>query len=137
MAVIFKISDAVAIGLHAGMMLAVDQARPVTARRIAQTFDVSEAHLVKILQTMHRAGLVKGTRGPGGGYRLSRPADKISLLNLVEAIEGPMEAQDCLLHHAICHNRNCILGPLVKTINTQTLDYLRGHTVKDLAATIS
>ncbi len=134
MAVIFKLSDAVAIGLHAAMFMALDEDQPATARRIAREFDISEAHLAKVLQALHRAGLAKGTRGPGGGYRLARPAREIRLLDLVEAIEGTLQVQECLLNHPICHNRNCILGPLVKRINQQTMDYLRDHTAHDLAA---
>ncbi len=119
------------------MFLALDEARPVTARRIALAFRVSETHLVKVLQALHRAGLVRSARGPGGGYRLTRPASNIRLIEVVEAIEGPLEVRDCLLHHRQCRNPRCMLGPLVKTINTQTLNYLRRHTVKDLASNLS
>lgn len=134
MAVLFKLSDAVAIGLHAAMFLAARNNPSSTARQIAQTFKVSEAHLVKVLQTLGRAGLVEATRGRGGGYRLARPARKIRLLQLVEAIEGKLEIHDCLLRRPICPQNQCILGPLVRTVNRQTVDYLRKHTVADLAA---
>ncbi len=137
MAVIFKMSDAVAIGLHASMFLALEEDRGATARRIAQKFDISESHLVKVLQALNRAGLTRSTRGPGGGYRLSRPAAAIRLLDVVEAIEGPLTVQECMLNHPICKNRKCILGPLVRNINTRTIDYLREHNVKDLAATLA
>ncbi len=137
MAVLFKLSEAVAIGLHAAMFLAVDQNQSATASQIARTFSVSEAHLVKVLQMLSRAGLIEATRGRGGGYCLARPAQDIRLLDIVQAIEGTLEVQHCLLRHPICHNRKCILGPLVRNINSQTLDYLKKHTVAELAATLA
>ncbi len=137
MAVLFKLSNAVAIGLHAAMFLATDEGQSATASQIARTFSISAAHLVKVLQTLSRAGLIEATRGRGGGYRLSRPARKIRLLELVEAIEGKLEVHECLLRHPMCHNRKCILGPLVRNINSQTLDYLKKHTVAELAATLA
>lgn len=136
MAVLFKLSDAVTIGLHAAMFLAIDEGQSATASQIARTFSISEAHLVKVLQTLSRAGLIEATRGRGGGYRLARPAQDIRLLDLVQAIEGTLEVQHCLLRHPMCHNRKCILGPLVRKINSQTLDYLKKHTVAELATTL-
>ncbi len=133
MAVIFKLSDAVAIGLHAAMFLALHEHCTTTARTIANAFKISEAHLVKILQALHRAGLVQSTRGPRGGYQLSRSADLIQLRELVEAIEGPIEVRQCLLHQPLCHGRDCVLGPLVQSINQQTFNYLQRHTVRDLS----
>lgn len=134
MAVLFKLSDAVAIGLHAAIFLASNREEvPVTAKKIAGHFKVSESHLIKVMQTMQRAGLIRSTRGPGGGYRLARQGSEIRLIDLVEAIEGRLEVRQCLLTHPLCHDRDCILGPLVGDVNRRTIDYLSGHTLKDLA----
>ncbi len=137
MAILFKFSDAVAIGLHAAMYLALNEGQSATARCIANTFDISETHLVKVLQAMTRAGLVKGTRGPGGGYRLARPAEGIRLLDVVQALEGTLEVSGCLLRHPICKNRNCLLAPLERNINAETIEYLTKHSVRDLARTLA
>ncbi len=137
MAILFKFSDAVAIGLHAAMYLARNEGQSATARHIANTFDISETHLVKVLQAMNRAGLIRGTRGPGGGYRLAQPAEAIRLLDVVQALEGRLEVSGCLLRHPLCKNRNCLLAPLERKVNAETIDYLQNHSVRDMAQTLA
>jgi Rrf2 family protein len=56
---------------------------------------VPEAYLAKHLQALSRAGVVESVPGPRGGYRLARPADEISVLDVVEAIDGGEAAFRC------------------------------------------
>jgi len=64
---------------------------PVRAREIAERFGISERFLVQILLQLKAAGLVVSTRGSAGGYRLARPADSISLGEVLTSIDGPFE----------------------------------------------
>jgi Rrf2 family protein len=67
-----------------------DQA-PIRIREIAGSYGIPERYLVQILLQLKGAGLVYSSRGAGGGYRLARPADQISLAEVLSAIDGPGE----------------------------------------------
>ncbi|NVE93595.1 RrF2 family transcriptional regulator [Altererythrobacter lutimaris] len=62
---------------------------------LAEFFEVPSAYLAKQMQLLRRAGIVESVRGKGGGYRLGRSVDAITLLDIVTAIEGPMPAFRC------------------------------------------
>jgi Rrf2 family iron-responsive transcriptional regulator len=62
---------------------------------IAKAYDVSELFLFKILQPLHKAGLVDTIRGRNGGVRLGRPADKITLLDVVRVTEESFSMAEC------------------------------------------
>lgn len=63
---------------------------PVQGRDIAEACGVPPGHLLKILQQLVRAQLLNSERGPAGGFALRRPASEITLLDIIEAIEGPI-----------------------------------------------
>jgi Rrf2 family protein len=91
-----KLSDGVEWGAHCAVVLAFlppDAALPTA--RLAEYHGVPAAYLAKHLQAMSRAGIVEATQGPRGGYRLARPAAEISLLEIVEAIDGRESAFRC------------------------------------------
>jgi Rrf2 family protein len=90
------ISQGVEWGTHCAVVLSwlsPDEALP--ASRLAEFHGVPAAYLSKHLQAMARAGIVETVRGPGGGYRLARPAAAISVLDVVEAIDGLDPAFRC------------------------------------------
>jgi Rrf2 family protein len=62
---------------------------PVRVGAIARDYQIPENYLVQILLQLKAAGLVESTRGAAGGYRLARPADTITLVQVFQAIEGP------------------------------------------------
>jgi Rrf2 family protein len=64
---------------------------PIRIREIAGLYGIPERYLVQILLQLKGAGLVYSSRGAGGGYRLARPADQISLAEVLSAIDGPGE----------------------------------------------
>jgi Rrf2 family protein len=91
-----KLSDGVEWGVHACVVLAVlpsDAALP--AARLAEYHGVPSAYLAKHLQALARAGVLETVKGPRGGYRLARPATEISVLDVVEAIDGDEPAFRC------------------------------------------
>jgi len=133
MASLIKISEAGAMALHAGVCLAAQDGRACTAGEMAAALQVSEAHLVKVLQRLTRAGLVRTTRGPKGGYTLAQPPARVSLRDVFEAIEGPLASIQCLLKHKVCKGRACILGDVIKVMNRRTMAYLTTTTLRALA----
>lgn len=72
------------------------------AREIATAMDIPERYLGQILAELVRAGLLDAVAGPDGGYTLSRPPGEISLLEVVEAAEGPILLDECVLAGGPC-----------------------------------
>ena len=76
--------------------------RPVSARRIADAMDIPVRFLPQVLGDLQRAGLVEATAGRAGGYRLAAPSDGISLLAVIEAVEGDSRRRTCVLRGGPC-----------------------------------
>ena len=84
--------------LYAAMEMArSDDGRPVTAAQVAASYGIPAAVLAKIFQRLVRAGLAAGTRGVNGGYVLTRPAARVTVLDVIEAFEPPRQPEQCLL----------------------------------------
>ncbi len=91
-----KISDGVEWGLHCRVLLGfLGPGRSLPTARLAEYHGVPGASLAKHLQALSRAGILESVQGPGGGYRLARPAPEISVLDVVEAIDGRESAFQC------------------------------------------
>lgn len=127
-----RMSEAASIALHTVAVLVADPKRYFTTREVAERLSVSEAHLAKVLQRLGRAGLVKSVRGPKGGFRLQKPGDKVTLLNVFEAIDGPFNPKFCLMEKKTCNGNDCIMGPLLESCNRYMREYLNGKSVAEL-----
>ena len=64
---------------------------PIQVRVIGERQGIPSRYLEQIFQRLRRAHLIEGKRGPGGGYRLARPAAEITLKEVLEAVEGPLD----------------------------------------------
>jgi Rrf2 family protein len=85
-----KLSSEVLYALGAMLRLAkLAEQKPVPASRLAIDGQISQPFLQQILRTLQTHGLLHSTRGVKGGYALARPTDQTSLLEVIEAIEGP------------------------------------------------
>jgi Rrf2 family protein len=132
---ILNISEAANLGIHALAYLASQStSAPVTTASIAAAYDVSEAHLSKVFQRLSKAGLVKSVRGPHGGFRLSRPAARITLREIYEALDGPIGKSDCLLGKPRCGLARCVFGDLLTDVQRRVSDHLSGTTLAEVAA---
>ncbi len=129
-----KISDAATIAMHAMAYLASCGGKgPVSAHEMARYLGVSEAHLGKVLQRLARFGFVSSRRGPRGGFEAGRRPEEVTLLEIYEAVDGPMSGSTCLLGHDACPGRSgCILGDLMSAINARVHDQLSRTTLSDL-----
>ena len=83
-------SQTVEYALRAMVQLAVEAPEACTTQHIAESTKAPPAYLSKVLQSMRRAGLIHTRRGVGGGVKLARPPKKISLLEVISAVE-PLE----------------------------------------------
>jgi Rrf2 family protein len=129
---LFRVSEAANLALHSMAVLAGAGTTLVTTHDIAARLKASEHHLAKVLAMLERAGLVLGVRGPAGGYRLARPAGRIRLREVFEAVEGPVHVSKCMFGTPVCGGRSCILGGFFKEINQQVADKLNETSVSEV-----
>jgi Rrf2 family protein len=78
---------------HYALYAALEMARagddPVTVAQVAARYRIPESALAKVFQQLVRSGVASGTRGTGGGYRLARPASRVTLLDVISVFEPP------------------------------------------------
>lgn len=127
-----RISEAASLALHTMVYLAGDPSTHYSAEKIAGILCVSASHLSKVLQRLTRVGLLVSVRGPKGGFRLARGTGEITLLEVFEAIDGPFEPTECLMHDRTCGQLGCLFGDLLGNINRQVREYLEGRTLEDV-----
>jgi len=128
-----KISEAASLAFHTAAYLAQNTDRLVTRHEIAGKLGASENHLSKVLQRLVHAGVVRSTRGPSGGFKIRTSWEKIRLMEIYEAIEGPLDTGRCLLDLAACRGNRCSLGVLVHRTNESVRKRLAGTTLVELA----
>lgn len=86
-----KLSRTVSYALQATVLLARAGDRcPVPCSQLASEGRMPERFLLQVLRSLVAHGILESTRGVDGGYSLSRPAEEVSLLDVIEAIEGPL-----------------------------------------------
>jgi Rrf2 family protein len=107
---VLRISRKIDYGLRAMIYLAsIAPGAVVPFREIARRMAVPEDFLAKILKQLVDQGLVQSTRGPHGGYALARPADDISFLQVIEAVEGPVALNVCLDDEGCGRSASCTM----------------------------
>ena len=133
---VLRISEAASLGIHAMAMFARNTDRKITNPEIAETFRASEHTLSKVLQRLVKAGLIESRRGPGGGFVIAKPASDIALLEVYEAVEGPLWEASCLLGRPACGGAGCVLGGLQISVHKQVKEYLEKTTLDQLATQV-
>lgn len=101
---------------------------------IAAAVDVPQTFLAKIFQQFSKIGLVRSYRGTGGGFVLGRSPERISLLEVVEAVEGPVVPNRCVTGEGECSRTGtCNVHPVWLNVQEQVRDILAKVTLKELA----
>ncbi|HPX62386.1 MAG TPA: Rrf2 family transcriptional regulator, partial [Deltaproteobacteria bacterium] len=96
--------------------------------------DVPQTFLAKIFQQFSKIGLVRSYRGTGGGFVLGRPPENISLLEVVEAVEGPITPNRCVSAPGECDRSSfCKVHPVWVDVQARIRDILASVTLKDLS----
>jgi len=105
----------------------------VSLSEIAQAQLLSLAYLEQLFGPLRRAGLVASARGPGGGYRLARPAARISISEIVLAVDEPIQATRCDGALPGClAGRRCLTHDLWAELGDQIRLFLEGVTLADV-----
>src|SRR5688500_15887904 len=93
--------------------------------------------MAKVFQKLVHAGVLRSAKGRGGGFCLARPAHEITLMHIVEAIDGPQAHDRCVIGFARCSDEMpCAQHDLYKPIRQRIKDYLTTTTAADLAASL-
>jgi len=105
---------------------------PVTLAGIGVRQSISLSYLEQLFGKLRRHTLVESVRGPGGGYRLGRPAEKISVADIVLAVDEPLDATQCGGMENCQEDKRCMTHNLWATLNDKLYDYLNSVTLQDL-----
>ena len=101
---------------------------------ISKVQDVPKSYLAKIMQHLVKVGLVNSRRGAKGGFFLARPADRITLRETIEAIEGPIYLNVCLIKKGECpRDEICPVHPVWREAQEKLFSVLESKTMAQLA----
>ena len=141
-----RVSENVESALHVCVILAaVSRSRRLPASRLAQFHDLPAASLSKQVQLLAVAGLIVGSTGRVGGYRLARPAAEITVLDVVQAVEGSEPGFRCqeIRRRGPCTGRNrrytarCAVALTMDAAEEAWRDALRAVSLADLGSKVA
>jgi len=106
----------------------------VSARELAEAYDIPAELLAKVLQRLVRSGLLASHQGIRGGYGLSRPADRISVAEVIQAIDGPLTVTACSdSDHSCDQYAKCNIRDPLWRIKDRIVSALAATSVSELA----
>lgn len=101
---------------------------------VCEKVGIPESFTRKVFQDLVQAGFVHAHRGPGGGYSLAEPPDKISLLDVILAVDGPDTFNHCILGFSECSKTHpCPIHHRWAEAKAQLLEQLKQDTLQDVA----
>ena len=120
------------------MMIDVAENGNSTIKDVAERQGISRKFLEQIAQSLSKAGLLAGSRGHGGGYKLTRNPEDITALDVIEAVEGKIAVVSCLEDPDNQCERcgGCKTLPLWMGLKERVETYLRGVTIRDLMKSV-
>ena len=120
-------------GLRALVEIGMRGPDPVPLKEVAEAQGISQHYLEQIAAALRRAGFIRSIRGARGGYRLARPAEEISALEVVETMEGSLSPVSCLEDPGSCdHHGSCSTEALWRRVDMAIREVLGGTNLKDL-----
>ena len=108
------------------------QIRPVTLTDIAARQIISLSYLEQLFSRLRRAGMVKGVRGPGGGYKLCRKTTDINIAEIIAAVDEPLDSTKCGGEANCQKDQACLTHNLWMGLSEQIRNYLEGISLADL-----
>lgn len=105
----------------------------VLKKDICRTQEVTPAFLTKILQPLIKAGIVSSQRGVGGGFLLAKAPDEITLLDILQAEEGPLKLNHCLVESGFClRDTHCSAHEVWHEVQDEMISVLQRYSVAEL-----
>ncbi|MFN2349223.1 MAG: Fe-S cluster assembly transcriptional regulator IscR [Thioalkalivibrio sp.] len=129
-----KLSTKGRYAVTAMMDLAIhDKVGPVTLADISQCQGISLSYLEQLFAKLRKQGLVEGVRGPGGGYRLARPSDQITMANIIMAVDENVDVTRCRGNKDCQEGDRCLTHELWDDLSKRLYDFLDGITLAQFA----
>jgi Rrf2 family iron-sulfur cluster assembly transcriptional regulator len=123
----FAVTAMLDLAMHGGK-------RPVTLAGISERQSISLSYLEQLFGKLRRHTLVESVRGPGGGYTLARELEKVSVADIVTAVDEPLDATQCGGKENCKDERRCMTHDLWSTLNDKMYEYLDSVKLSDLVA---
>jgi Rrf2 family protein len=128
------LSQTVEYALRAMVCLANAPETSQTRTQLVAQTQVPKAYLAKVMNDLCRAGLASAQRGKNGGFQLARPADRITLLDVVDSVEPLQRIETCPLNIRSHGTRLCPLHRRVDEATATLIEYFRGVTLAQIVA---
>ena len=106
---------------------------PVTLAGISERQKISLSYLEQLFGKLRRRELVESVRGPGGGYTLAREAGTISVADIIQAVEEPIDSTQCGGRENCHENQRCMTHDLWEELNATVFGFLEGVKLSTLA----
>ncbi len=127
------ISTRAQYGLRALLEIGARGPEPVPLKEVAEAQHISQHYLEQIASALRRGGFIRSVRGAKGGYRLARPPEEITALEVVEALEGSVSPVGCLDEPGACWQvGSCATEELWRQVDIAVRTVLSNTTLKDL-----
>lgn len=130
----FHLSTKLRYGIRALVELARRSGKkPVSLVTLSSGQDISQKYLESIFRGFQKAGITRSVRGPKGGYLLNTDPDKLTVMEIMKALEGPLDIIDCLHDTSVCGKTvRCCSRKLWGDLETCISGFLESRTLKDL-----
>ena len=126
-----SISEASSIAIHSlAFVAAVDGS--VNVNRLAKETGFSRNHISKVMQTLVRHGYLQSGRGPHGGFEIRKNADEVSILEIVELIEGRMIGHYCGISKEECPFETCVFGELPAEFEQKFREFYSSRKISEI-----
>jgi len=106
--------------------------KPATLTDIATRQTISLSYLEQLFARLRKAGMVTGVRGPGGGYKLSRPAAEINIADIIAAVDEPVDSTKCGGEGNCQDGLPCLTHDLWMGLSDQIRNYLKNISLGEL-----
>jgi Rrf2 family iron-sulfur cluster assembly transcriptional regulator len=121
----FAVTAMVDVAMHATQS-------PVPLTEISTRQGISLSYLEQLFSKLRRRALVKSARGPGGGYRLAKPMDAVTVADIIIAVDEPIDATQCGGKENCHDEQKCLTHDLWVRLNEQIFEFLRSVTLAQL-----
>jgi Rrf2 family protein len=105
-----------------------------SAAEIAELYDISTPLMAKVLQKLAKQGLLAARHGSAGGYQLARDPGRITALDVINAIDGPLLITSCVTNHGECgQTAHCTIREPLRRVNESILQVLGAVTISQMS----
>lgn len=128
-----KLTTRTRYAIRALAYLNTNPKKAITLKEVASCQGITHKYLEQIFLRLHKAGLIKTTKGPGGGYMLAKNPKKLTLKNIMDAVGETYILIDCLKNRKSCpRSRNCSTRPFWQELNQLIIRFFSHYVLADV-----